>query len=769
MHDITLDGLINALQPITSRANTHTYWYLAPNSRAPMRAQSGELNAKLLRGHLLGAPYPRIGLAQMLPGTSVTRLAVLDFDSHAKGGQGSTPWAGMQTTALRVADAMQRRGVYAIPFRSSGGRGIHLYAVWDAPQDTYSVRELLADALAECDLRNGAKGVAHGEVEIFPKQDALGPDDWGNMVYLPLAANSVPLDWMDMAPLPDRTHAIGMPWPLSHNVPVRERPVGVVAKLSRPLVDLVGQDQALAQVAAALEAIPNAAAFELDYDQWFQAMAGTHNACGGSDEGLELFQHFSGKSTKYDPEATAYKWASLSLNRGEGSALATADTLFNLARPFGFMLDIKAEFEALTPSGSGKGGGEIDEPLPALERDKKGRAEATLPNVRKALDCFQLARAHLRYDNFTQTLMISGEAASVANPRAFRDEDYTTTQIHLEAGMAKFKPIGERTLVRAVAHVGLSHQFDSAVQWINSLKWDGVPRIDTFMPRYFDTEDVPYTRALGRYLWSALAGRVLDPGCQCDMVPVLVGDEGYGKSRGIRDMVPDGRFHCEIDLHDNEAETGRRLRGKLIGEIAEMRGLDTKDRESILKMMSRSVDEWTPKYVEHARCAPRRAVFMGTCNYRYFLKGDPGERRWLPVEVGNVDREAIQNDRLQLWAEAAVLWSVAGVLWDEIADLARGYRQQFVRENDILSALERWLSEPNEFSTKAPQDEEFLLLRDVIAGVFGRRSTDIKPFEQTALVNALQRLGYATNPNDRPTIDGRRLRVWRFKGKIRTT
>lgn len=765
MHDLALDGLLHALDPITSRANTSTYWYLPPTAQQPMRAKTDRgpvpLTAAILRGHLIGDPHPRIGLAQMLPGTSVTRLAVLDFDSHAKGGHGSTPWPDMQATALRVADAMQRRGVFAIPFRSSGGRGIHLYAIWDQPQDAYSVRELLADALAECELRNGAKGVAFGQVEIFPKQDELAPDDWGNMVYLPLAKNSRALDWADMSVIEDRIDAIDMPWPLSNDVPLRERPVGVVSTISRPLVDIVGEDQALQQIAAALEAIPNTAADELDYDQWFSAMAGTHNACGGTDEGLELFQQFSGKSSKYNADLTAYKWSSLSVERGQGAAMATADTLFNMARPFGFMLDIKAEFEALAPI---EGDGELDEPLPALERDKKGRAEPTLPNVRAALRSWRLSGARVRFDAFTQTMLVSTEQCGKA-PRNFRDEDYTDIQIHLESGMAKFKPIGERTLVRAVAREALAGEFDSAQQWLQALEWDGVRRIDTFMPKYFDTEDVPYTRALGRYLWSALAGRVLDPGCQADMVPVLIGDEGFGKSRGILDLVPDKRFHCEIDLHDNEAETGRRLRGKLIGEIAEMRGLDTKDREAILKMMSRSVDEWTPKYVEHARSAPRRAVFMGTCNYRYFLKGDPGERRWLPVEVGNVNREALRADRLQLWAEAVALWSIEGVMWEEIAELGKDYRQQFVRENDIQSALEQWLETPDDFNTLAPEDRPYITLRDASQGVFGRRSTDVKGYEQVALVNALQKLGYATSPNDRPLVDGRRLHVWRKKVK----
>lgn len=758
MYDLTLDALLHALDPITSRANTMTYWYLPAGASQPRRAQTGLLTAALLRGHLIGDPHPRIGLAQMLPGTSVTRLAVLDFDSHAKGGHGSTPWPDMQATALRVADAMQRRGVAAIPFRSSGGRGIHLYAIWDEPQDAYSVRELLADALADCGLRNGAKGVAFGQVEIFPKQDALAPGDWGNMVYLPLAKYSLPLDWMDMSPLEDRMCAIDMPWPLSYDVPLRERPVGVVATISRPLVDIVGEDQALQQVAAALEAIPNASADELDYDQWFSAMAGTHNACGGTDEGLALFQQFSGKSTKYNPELTEYKWRSLSLDRGAGAALATADTLFNLARPFGFMLDIKAEFEALAPIEGADG----EEKLPPLIRDKKGSL-ATLPNVRKALNCFQLARAHLMVDSFTQTLMVSNEAGSTANPREFRDEDYTTIQMALEEGMAKFQPISERTLVRGVAHVALEHQFDSAQLWLNSLKWDGVPRVRTFLSRYFRTEASPYTEALALYWWSAAAGRVLDPGCQADIAPVLVGGEGVGKSRGIQELVPDYRYFCEVDLHDNEAETGRRLRGKLIGEIAELRGIYTKDREAILRLLTRREDAWTPKYVEHARSAPRRVLFIGTTNDEAFLKGEAGERRWCPVMVGQVDIPALQADRLQLWAEGAALFTCEGVMWAGLEGLAKEHRAEFKQENSVVGALVKWL-EASEMGEDAPSARDYLHLDDVIEGVYRKSAVDVRGADKNALIAAMREVGYRSGSNNRVRIGGIQTRVWRKEG-----
>lgn len=84
--------------------------------------------------------------------------------------------------------------------------------------------------------------------------------------------------------------------------------------------------------------------------------------------------------------------------------------------------------------------------------------------------------------------------------------------------------------------------FDSAITWLNGLEWDGVPRIECFYHTHFGTADTPYTRAVSMYMWTALAGRVLEPGIKADMVPILVGPQGCGKSSGVEALSPDPAF-----------------------------------------------------------------------------------------------------------------------------------------------------------------------------------------------------------------------------------
>jgi hypothetical protein len=146
------------------------------------------LTDKRLLAHVLGGTAR--GVSQIHAGESTTRVAVLDFDSHG----GEVDWPAMSAVVLRVVDTLELGwGLRATLWRSSGGRGVHAYYLWDQPQDAYSVREVLRRGLEACGLHSGTRGVAAGEVEVFPKQNEVASDGFGNQVIIPLAGESVPL------------------------------------------------------------------------------------------------------------------------------------------------------------------------------------------------------------------------------------------------------------------------------------------------------------------------------------------------------------------------------------------------------------------------------------------------------------------------------------------------------------------------------------------------------------------------------------------------
>lgn len=174
--------LIAALLPLVRRVRTDV---TAVKKSDGSRWTSQPLTRERLAQHVNGGPAR--GVCPIKAGESVTMVALLDFDSHG----GETDWVGMSLAAGRVLDQLELvHGMSPLVFRSSGGRGVHVYLLWDSPQDAYSVREFLRGVLADVGLRPGTRGVGAGECEVFPKQNSVGPDGWGNQVILPLAGKS---------------------------------------------------------------------------------------------------------------------------------------------------------------------------------------------------------------------------------------------------------------------------------------------------------------------------------------------------------------------------------------------------------------------------------------------------------------------------------------------------------------------------------------------------------------------------------------------------
>jgi hypothetical protein len=81
------------------------------------------------------------------------------------------------------------------------------------------------------------------------------------------------------------------------------------------------------------------------------------------------------------------------------------------------------------------------------------------------------------------------------------------------------------------------------------------------------------------------------------MVPVLIGLQGAGKTSAVEALSPIAEAFVEINLEKKDDDIARRLRGKLVGEIAELRGLQSRDAEAIkawVSRRSRGVDPEVP-------------------------------------------------------------------------------------------------------------------------------------------------------------------------------
>ena len=331
------------------------------------------------------------------------------------------------------------------------------------------------------------------------------------------------------------------------------------------------------------------------------------------------------------------------------------------------------EFEVLpAPSGAGQ--------LPTFARDKNGAIEAIVGNVHKAIAHEIFIGARISRDTFLDEIVIS-EMIPGDDPnswRALRDADYTKLRLRLE--QLDFKPVSKEMVRDVVELIAEHRQFDTAIHWLTTLPdWDGTPRIDSFMSQYFGAEDNPYTRSVARYMWTAMAGRVLVPGVKADMVPVLIGGQGVGKSTAIAALVPNHKYFEEIDIDERREDTNsRKMRGCLVAELPELKGLKTRDMDYVKSFLTRTHESWVPKFKELKQDFARRLIFIGTSNYEEFLDDETGNRRWLPVCVTKCDVRGIERMRNQLWAEAKVLFEQEGIAYQIAEELSRDVHRHHV-------------------------------------------------------------------------------------------
>lgn len=736
------NALVASLQPLISRLRTDTCWIVKPGS-TPARIDSPLTDARMLR-HVDGGP--RVGAVPIKAGESTTRVGVLDLDSH----KGEVSWGDMQALALQVMDkAAGDAGLRLVPFRSSGGNGMHLYALWGAPQDAYSVRVSLRALLRACGFQDGTGGVSEGQIEVFPKQNTIPISGFGNMFVLPLAGKSCPLDPLDLDDMPLEA-MVGVDWPMSDPVPVVERPAPVVRDAAIPA------SEELKVLASALDAIPNAGLQELNYDAWFSVLCGIHAGSRGSDEGLQLAHTFSARSSKYDPGLIDnIKWPSIKLAHDGEHGGITAGTVYRYAREHGWVEPVEDQFSVIVPASSPRGE-PVPKELPVFLRDKYGKIEPILDNLMLALERADVCGVDIRYDSFRDQVTLSDHhAGATAQWRPLRDTDYTYIRRHLENN--GFKPLSMEMMRYGLAGVAHANSFDSAIQWVESLKWDGAPRVDRFLRDYFGTDDTPYTRAVSRYLWTALAGRASVPGVQADMVPILISKQGTQKSSMIAAMAPIPDTFAEIDLHDKEADQARKMRGVLVGELAELKGLNSKDEQSIRAFITRRKEEWTPKYQEHKVSYLRRSVLIGTENRKEVLADRTGNRRWLPTLIRQARIDLIERDRDQLWAEGKFLFDMFGVEFEEAEKLAEDVHPEFMIRDPWDEVFEQWLETSDELSGETPASRKFLLLQDVARECFNLDIRNMDRKHERRIGDVLRAKNY-----DRKVVwyEGKTVKAW---------
>lgn len=217
----------------------------------------------------------------------------------------------------------------------------------------------------------------------------------------------------------------------------------------------------------------------------------------------------------------------------------------------------------------------------------------------------------------------------------------------------------------AIAEVAAHRPWDPWHGFLESLEWDGQPRLDMLGPEILQSPDAaPYRRTLSWWLLSAVA-RTYRPGCQVDHVIVLEGEQDRGKTTFLRTLAMDDRFFTRLvsgaDL--SSPRTVGKIHGPAIVELAELAALRGKEVESIKAFLDERTDKVQWLYARKPVTIQRTCVFAATTNEDTYLRDPTGNRRFWPIPVGVVQLERLVEIREQIWAEATHRYKSGEAWW----------------------------------------------------------------------------------------------------------
>ncbi len=298
-------------------------------------------------------------------------------------------------------------------------------------------------------------------------------------------------------------------------------------------------------------------------------------------------------------------------------------------------------------------------------------------------------------------------------------------------------------LYDAVVALAARNTFHPIKDYLDALQWDGVPRVDTWLKTYMSVtgSDELYLKEASRKFFIAMIERIYKPGCKYDYMLILKGKQGLRKSMALS-VIAGEKYYSQTLLTPGHKDSILKMKNKWILEYGELSAMRADVRE-LKNFLSTTVDRDRLPFARLAVDYPRQCVFAGSTNEERFLYDDTGNRRYWPVEVGNVNIEGLKRDRDQLFGEAMWLYAMGetNYMSKEAEEKAEIEQTKFMPHQDILvDQVAEVLKENNDREKDSgglfPQDG--FKLFEVMKQMPGR---DDMP-TQKRVAAALRKLGY---------------------------
>lgn len=326
-----------------------------------------------------------------------------------------------------------------------------------------------------------------------------------------------------------------------------------------------------------------------------------------------------------------------------------------------------------------------------------GTPAKTIDNILIILENDPLLKGKIAFNEFSNRAEVFGSL-----PWDERNERRTWGNVD-DAGLIHYLEhtyliTGDSRIDRAFTLCAHKHSFNEVKDYLTSINWDGLKRLDTLFVDYLGAVDNSYTRAATRKAFTAAIARAMLPGTKFDNMIILGGPQGIGKSTILRILAKDW-FSDSLQTFEGK-EASEMIQGVWINELGELSGMSKAETNAVKQFLSRTEDIFREPFGKRTGRYPRRCIFFGTTNDKEYLKDVTGNRRFWPIDVGIQQPikniwEQLPDEVDQIWAEAFMYWQLGEPLYlkgeaeEEALRQQDSHRETDPREGLILEFVER--------------------------------------------------------------------------------
>jgi predicted P-loop ATPase len=337
-------------------------------------------------------------------------------------------------------------------------------------------------------------------------------------------------------------------------------------------------------------------------------------------------------------------------------------------------------------------------------KDGKEIVLQTIENCCTVLRMDENLAGKIKYNMISYSPFVLGDLpwTNGDNYREWTNSDDSNLKCYIEDtyGLNSMEKIME-----ALNIVTSENQFNPVVDYLEQLKWDGKERIKNLLPDYLGVEQNEYSAKVMELFMLGAINRAYHPGCKFDYMPVLVGEQGVGKSTFFKILAGNDAWYNDNFNTVEGDKAAEKLRGMWIVELAELLATKkAKEVESIKAFLTSTIDSYRAPYNRRTEQRPRMCVFAGTTNNNHFMTDRTGNRRYLPLIVrkSHVKKslfengEKVQEEFKQAWAEALHIFKEKNpvlVFPKHLEDLVKDNQSQFEEEDVRIGIIQDHLDE----------------------------------------------------------------------------